>query len=51
MEIPHRDQPVGPMTRARQRRLAAIFASAQAAGIASVAQPAPGRRARRGRPA
>jgi hypothetical protein len=37
MEIPHHDQPVGPMTRARQRRLAAIFASAQAAGIASVA--------------
>jgi hypothetical protein len=36
MEIPHHDQPAGPMTRARQRRLAAIFASAQAAGICAV---------------
>lgn len=36
LEIPHHDQPVGPMTRARQRRLAAIFASAQAAGIGAV---------------
>jgi Linalool dehydratase/isomerase len=40
MEIPDHDQPVGPMTRARQRRMAAIFASAQAAGIASVAAKA-----------
>ena len=37
MVVPRHDKPVGPMTRARQRRLAAIFATAQAAGIASVA--------------
>ena len=37
MVVPHHDKPVGPMTRARQRRLAAIFATAQAAGMASVA--------------
>ena len=36
LEIPHHDQPVGPMTRARQRRLAAIFATAQLAGIGAV---------------
>ncbi|MEA2312023.1 MAG: hypothetical protein QOE28_1991 [Solirubrobacteraceae bacterium] len=37
MVVPRHEQPVGPMTRARQRRLAAIFTSAQAAGMASVA--------------
>ena len=36
LEIPHHDQPAGPMTRARQRRLAAIFATAQVAGIGAV---------------
>ena len=36
LEIPHHDRPVGPMTRARQRRLTAIYASAQAAGIGAV---------------
>jgi hypothetical protein len=40
MEIPVHDKPVGPMTRARQRRLAAIFATAQLAGMASVATKA-----------
>ncbi|MEA2310939.1 MAG: hypothetical protein QOE28_907, partial [Solirubrobacteraceae bacterium] len=37
LTIPIREHAVGPMTRARQQRLAAIFASAQAAGMASVA--------------
>ncbi len=36
LEIPPHDKPVGPMTRARQRRLAAIYATAHAAGVASV---------------
>ena len=46
LEIPIRDHPVGPMTRARQRRLAAIFASAQIAGIAAVhAEAGPAREA------
>jgi hypothetical protein len=36
LTIPEHDRPVGPMTRARQRRLAAIFAAAQAAGIGAV---------------
>ena len=35
--IPPHDHPVGPMTRARQRRLAAMFASAQLAGVGAVA--------------
>jgi hypothetical protein len=46
LEIPIRDHPVGPMTRARQRRLAAIFASAQIAGVGAVrAQAGPAREA------
>jgi hypothetical protein len=36
LEIPIATAPVGPMTRARQRRLAAAFASAQIAAIAAV---------------
>jgi hypothetical protein len=40
MEIPRAESPIGPMTRARQRRLAAIFGTAQAAGIAAVATQA-----------
>jgi Linalool dehydratase/isomerase len=35
--IPDFDRPVGPMTAARQRRTAAIFASAQLAGVAAAA--------------
>ena len=37
LRIPYKDHPVGPMTRARQRRLAAMFASAQLAGVGAVA--------------
>jgi hypothetical protein len=46
LEIPIRDHPVGPMTRARQRRLAAVFASAQLAGMGAVyAKAGPAREA------
>jgi hypothetical protein len=46
LEIPHHDQPVGPMTRARQRRLLTMFTSAQLAGIGAVcAKAGPAREA------
>ncbi len=46
LAIPLADHPVGPMTRARQRRLAAIFATAQLAGIGAVrAKAGPAREA------
>jgi hypothetical protein len=38
--IPEFDKPVGPMTRARQRRLTSIFAAAQLAGVAATATKA-----------
>jgi hypothetical protein len=37
LSIPPHTHPVGPMTRARQRRIAAVFASAQLAGVCAVA--------------
>ena len=37
LSIPPHEHPVGPMTRARQRRIAAVFASAQMAATAAVA--------------
>src|ERR1700729_834116 len=36
LEIPILEHPTGPMTRARQRRLTASFATAQLAGISAV---------------
>ena len=41
LEIPIAEHPVGPMSRARQRRLLAVLGSAQLAGLAAVVAKAP----------
>ncbi|WP_220187262.1 hypothetical protein, partial [Pseudonocardia pini] len=41
LEIPIAEHPVGPLSRARQRRLLAVLGSAQIAGLAAVVTKAP----------